>query len=75
MKSWADPRGPQPSFDLEEHVTKKELSVFQTALPVGWTARELYSRSRLTSDYYYFMRELRFLHYLVSMREMAIEAL
>ena len=65
-----------PAIDSREASRTKRLRTVQAALPIGWTAREIYygSASHLT-EYYYFWRELRFLHFRSSMRERAEEGL
>ena len=58
-----------PGFDLSEVDRFQRMAVAQAALPIGWTAREIFrSTTRVTSDYYHYWRELRFLHFVASMR-------
>lgn len=65
------------NFDFQETSRIKRLRLLQAALPIGWTARENLRPmdSRELSDYYYFLRELQFLHFIASMREQAEGAL
>ena len=54
----------------------ERLAVSHAALPIGWTARESsYRDPRQMNDYYYHLRELRFLLFLSSMRACAEDAL
>ena len=65
-----------PPFDANEVTRTKRLRIAQAALPIGWTAREVfYGNNRHLGDYYYYWRELRFLHFCSSMRDCAEEAL
>lgn len=65
------------NFDFKEASRVKRLRLLQAALPIGWTAREILRPmdSRELSDYYYFLREMQFLHFIASMREQAEGAL
>lgn len=65
-----------PSYDPTEASRTNRLRIAQVTLPIGWTAREIYyGNNRSLGDYYYFWRELRFLHFRSSLRESAEEAL
>ena len=65
------------NFDFRDASRIKRLSLLQSALPIGWTAREIfhYEQNREMSEYYYYLRELQFLHFVASMREQAEGAL
>ena len=76
MKKMVGQRRNAPSYDPAEANRTNRLRIAQVTLPIGWTAREiLYGNNRSLGDYYYFWRELRFLHFRLSMRESAEEAL
>ena len=65
-----------PVFDVKEAARTDRLAVLQAALPIGWPAREtLMSSDRNINEYYNLLRELRFLHFLVSLRVEAEAAL
>ena len=65
-----------PAFDSGEASRTARLRVAQAALPIGYTAREnYYGGNRCLGEYYYYWRELRFLHFRSSMRERAEQAL
>ena len=65
-----------PAFDASEAYRTERLRILQAALPIGWTAREIFlDSSRQVSDYYHYWRELRFLHFRAAMRACAEEAL
>ncbi len=66
-----------PRFDHTEAYRIERLRILEVAAPIGWTAREglLLQSSRPMSYYYYLLRELRFLHFVASMRERVEEAL
>ena len=65
-----------PTFDSREANRTHRLRILQAALPIGWTAREIYYDSnRFLGEYYRIWRELRFLHFRASMRERAEGAL
>lgn len=76
MEKWTGSgRGAQP-YDVDEASRTRQLRLAQAALPIGWTARELYmGQHRAVSDYYHYLRELRFLHFLASLRSRAEDAL
>ena len=62
--------------DANEAMRTERLSVSQAALPIGWTARESsYGQYRQMNDYYFHLRELRFLLFRSSMRARAEDAL
>ena len=63
-------------FDIGEAMRTERLRVSQAALPIGWTAREnSYGPERQMNDYYFHLRELRFLLFRSLMRERAEDAL
>lgn len=65
-----------PRFDVNEGFRTEKLRTMQAALPIGWVGREnYYSYDRPISDYYFFWRELRFLHFRASMRACAEAAM
>lgn len=65
------------NFDVREASRIKRRRLLQDTLLIGWTAREdfRYTANREISDYYLHLRELRFLHFVASMREKAEGAL
>ena len=65
-----------PLLMSQEFNRTKRLRIAQVALPIGWTAREIFHgvNSHLT-EYYHYLRELRFLHFRSSMRARAEDAL
>ena len=65
------------NFDFREASRIKRRRLLQDSLPIGWTAREdfRYTANREISDFYLHLRELRFLHFVASMREKAEGAL
>lgn len=65
------------NFNFEEASRIRRLDLLQAASPIGWTAREIlrYEQNRELNDYYYFLRELQFLHFVASVREQAEHAL
>ena len=65
-----------PAFNASEAYRTERLRILQAALPIGWTAREIFLGADMrVSGYYHYWRELRFLHFRASMRERAEEAL
>ena len=64
-------------FDIREFNRTKQLRIAQVALPIGWTARQIYfsPNQQVGTPYFHYWRELKFLHFLSSMRERAEEAL
>ena len=62
-------------LDPIESFRTERLRVAQVALPIGWTARAIFSKDSLFTEYFYYWRELRFLHFGTSMRKRAEEAL
>ena len=67
-----------PYFDVAEVSHTERLRVGQITLPIGWSAREWIfasTSSRTMSEYYRRWRDLRFLHFLASLREQAETAL
>ena len=76
MEQMTGQRKNAPAFDSSEAVRTQRLRIAQVTLPIGWTAREIYyGDNRYLGDYYYYWRELRFLHFRSSMRECAEKAL
>ena len=65
-----------PAFDVREAARTDRLAVLQAACPIGWSGREmLLSTDRNINDFYLNLRELCFLHFLVSLRAEAETAL
>ena len=62
-----------PRFDLAEAYRIQRLRILEVSSPLGWAAREglLSHSAQEMSYYYYLLRELRFLHFVASMRERA----
>ena len=76
MEKMTGQRRNAPAFDSGEATRTQRLRIAQATLPIGWTAREIYyGENRHLGDYYYYWRELRFLHFRSSMRERAEKAL
>ena len=76
MEKMTGQRRNAPAFDSGEATRTQRLRIAQATLPIGWTAREIYyGDNRYLGDYYYYWRELRFLHFRSSMRERAERAL
>ena len=76
MEKMVGQRRNAPSYDPTQASRTNRLRIAQITLPIGWTAREIYfGNNRTLGDYYYYWRELRFLHFISSMRESAEEAL
>lgn len=76
MDNMYSQRGDVPHYDVGQAMRTERLRIAQAALPIGWTAREIFhQQSRQLGDYYYHWRELRFLHFLSSMRTRGEEAL
>ena len=76
MEKMVGQRRNAPSYDPSEANRTNRLRIAQVTLPIGWPAREIYyGNNRSLGDYYYYWRELRFLHFRSSMRESAEEAL
>lgn len=65
-----------PRFDQAEAERLERQRLLQVASPIGWTAREFYRLQPWKITYYnYLFRELRFLHFVASVRERAEIAL
>lgn len=65
-----------PTFNVSEHIRLRDLLALQATNAIGWTARELFmGERRLLNDYAHFARELKFLHFRVSLRAEAEAAL
>ena len=76
MERMTGQRRNAPAFDFGEAIRTQRLRITQAALQIGWTARENYfGENRRLGDYYYYWRELRFLHFRSSIRECAEKAL
>ena len=76
MEQWGVGYRRGPAYDASEAARTRQLRLAQAALPIGWTARELYlGQHRAVSDYYHYLRELRFLHFLAALRSCAEDAL
>ena len=76
MEQWTGSQSDAPPYDAGEASRTQQLRLAQAALPIGWTARELYlGQHRAVSEYYHYLRELRFLHFLASLRSCAEDAL
>lgn len=76
MDQWPPGRQDPTPYDANKATRTRQLRLAQAALPLGWTAREIYlGPNRAVSDYYHDLRELRFLHFMASLRSCAEEAL
>ncbi len=76
VDQWVESKSDTPPYDAAEAFRTRQLRLAQAALPIGWTARELYfGQHRAVSDHYHYLRELRFLHFLASLRACAEDAL
>lgn len=76
MEQSAESRQQGPAYDATEAARTRQLRLAQAALPIGWTARELFlGEHRAVTDYYHYLRELRFLHFRSSLRSCAEDAL
>ena len=66
-----------PRFDHSEARRIERLRILEVTSPIGWTAREdlLLQSTREMTYYYYLLRELRFLHFVASLRKQAEAAL
>ena len=63
-------------YDFEEARRIARQHILQVARPIGWPAREMHlTDRRVVSEYYLILRELRFLHFLASVRASAEAAL
>ena len=77
MHRIAGQRTDTPRYDFEVASQIERRRVLQVALPIGWDAREklfLLTRNEI-NEFYCALRELRFLHFVASMRECAEYAL
>ncbi len=64
------------STDGSHAMRTERLAISQVALPIGWAAREsFYGEPRQMNDFYYHLRELRFLLFRSSLRARAEDAL
>lgn len=76
IEQWTGSQGDVPPYDDGTASRTHQLRLAQAALPIGWTGRELYLGSdRAVSEYYHYLRELRFLHFVASLRSRAEDAL
>ena len=76
IEQWTGSQSDAPPYDAGEASRTHQLRLAQAALPIGWTAPELYlGPHRAVSEYYHYLRELRFLHFLASLRSCAEDAL
>lgn len=77
LEAMSGARSDAPSFDLEEYSRIGRLRLLQAALPIGWSGRVnfLSSESRELGHFYYYLRELQFLHFRASLRVRAEDAL
>ena len=76
LDQWGESHSQGSPYDAAEAARTRQLRLAQAALPIGWTARELYlGQHRAVSDYYHYLRELRFVHFLASLRSCAEDAL
>ena len=76
LNPWSSQRPGGELFDSNVFIRTRDLAITQAALPIGWTAREILMQvRRQTNEYYYYWRELHFLHFLASIRARAEEAL
>ena len=75
LESLIHSNGRSSPGNLGESYRTEKLRVAQAGLPIGWTGREIYSRDSAFTEYFYYWRELRFLHFRASMRERAEGAL
>ena len=72
----AGQRRDAPNYDSAAAIRTERLRTIQAASPIGWTAGEIYyGDGRHIGDYYYYWRELRFLHFISSLRACAEEML
>ena len=76
MMRFAGQRPEAPFYDVVEASRNRQLRIIQAGNPVGWSAREVFlSTSRSIGEYYRNLLELRFLHFVASMRASAEDAL
>ena len=76
LQQMAGQRPNAPRFDQAEADRIERQRILQVASPIGWTAREFYRFQPWKITYYnYLLRELRFLHFVASVRERAETAL
>ena len=76
MQRMAEPTTGAAAVDIGEFHRTQRLGILQAASPIGWTARDaLYGRHGQLGKYYRLWRELKFLHFIASMRASAEEAL
>ena len=81
MPNWvidgiANPNVATRAFGPSEVLRVSRLHELHVAAPIGWPVREgLYGPGRQINEFYLNLRELRFLHFVASMREQAEGAL
>ena len=76
MEQWVSQGTSTIPFDVSEVSRTEKLRIAQAALPIGWPGRGIrLGLDRQVTEYYYFLRELRFLRFVASMRARAEEAL
>lgn len=76
LQQMAGQRPDAPRFDVAQAERIERQRILQVASPIGWTARESYrSQPWRITCYNYLFRELRFLHFVASVRERAETAL
>ena len=76
MDPWERDRPGGSLFNVKELLRTRDLAITKASLPIGWTTREsLRWPSRETNEFYYYWRELHFLHFRTSLRTQAEEAL
>ncbi len=63
-------------YSVNEADWKSRLLTLKVSQPIGWTAREgLRGPGRRLNDYYFTLREMRFVHFISALRERAEQAL
>ena len=63
-------------YSVNEAHWQSRLLALMVSQPIGWTAREgLRGPGRRLNDYYYTLREMRFVHFIAALRERAEHAL
>ena len=76
MQRAVDPPTGAAAVDAGEFHRTQRLSIIQSTSPIGWPARDaFYGPHGQLGEYYRLWRELRFLHFIASMRASAEDAL
>lgn len=76
MQRMVDPTTGVAAIDAGEFRRTQRLGIIQATSPIGWTARDaFYGAYGQLGEYYRLWRELKFLHFIASMRASAEEAL